>query len=111
MPDINLFLSGLLTFNVFTQDCHFDTVNCNHSKASRADSSSALHRIHLEVVEGQEGLGLSSLLLDVLNTISAGLLRVNDDGVHVLAQHFCHGNLILLLSGLAQVDQTAVLQK
>ena len=65
---------------------------------------STLSSIHLEVVERKEGLRLSSLLLDVLNTISAGLLRVNNDCVHVFAQHFGHCDLILLLSGLAQVD-------
>lgn len=66
--------------------------------------------MYLQIVEGQEGLRLSSLLLDVLDAVSAGLLRVHDDGVHVLAQHLGHGDLKLLLSGLTQVDQTAVLQ-
>lgn len=67
-------------------------------------------RVYLQVVERKEGLRLSSLLLNVLDTISARLLRVDDDGVHVFAQHLRHGDLIFLLSGLAQVDQTAVLE-
>lgn len=66
--------------------------------------------IHLKVVERKEGLRLSSLLLDVLNTVSASLLGVNNDGIHVLSQHFGHSDLILLLSGLTQVDQTAILE-
>lgn len=66
---------------------------------------------YLKVVERKEGLRLSSLFLDILNTISAGLLRVNNDGIHVFSQHFCHSNLILLLSGLAQVNKTAILQR
>ena len=64
----------------------------------------------LQVVQGQEGLGLSSLLLDVLDTVSPRLLRVHDDGVHVLPQHLGDGYLVLLLGGLAQVDQAAVLR-
>lgn len=66
---------------------------------------------YLQVVEGEEGLRLSSLLLDVLDTVSARLLRVNNDGVHVLAQHFGHSDLIFLLSGLAEVDETTILRR
>lgn len=66
--------------------------------------------MYLQVVERKERLGLSSLLLDVLDAVSARLLRVHNDGVHVLPQHLGDSDLILLLSGLAQVDQTAVLR-
>lgn len=66
---------------------------------------------YLKVVKRKEGLRLSSLFLNILNTISAGLLRVNNDGIHVFPQHLCHSNLILLLGGLAQVNKTAILQR
>ena len=64
---------------------------------------------YLQVVEGKERLWLPSLLLDVLDAVPPRLLRVHDDGVHVLPQHLGDGDLVLLLRGLAQVDQTAVL--
>lgn len=66
---------------------------------------------YLEVVKRKKGLRLSSLLLNVLNTVSASLFRVNNDGVHVFAQHFGDSNLIFLLGGLTQVDQAAILEK
>lgn len=66
---------------------------------------------YLKVVKRKKGLRLSSLLLNVLNTVSASLFRVNNDGIHVFAQHFSNSNLILLLSGLTQVDQTSILKK
>lgn len=66
--------------------------------------------LYLQVVQRKKGLRLSSLLLNVLDTISARLLRVHDDGVHVFAQNLRNGDLIFLLSGLAQVDETAVLE-
>lgn len=101
--EVNLFFVKLVKFGVFILDSHFVTIYSNRSRP-RVQLLSILSSIHLEVVERKEGLRLSSLLLDVLDAISASLLRVNNDGVHVLAQHFGHSNLILLLSGLAQVD-------
>lgn len=92
-------------------DGSLDTVYSNSCKDSSVKLLSVLSNIHLKVVQRKEGLGLSSLLLDVLNAVSAGLLRVNNDGVHVLAQYFGHSNLVLLLSGLAQVNQTTILRK
>lgn len=70
-----------------------------------------LSSVYLKVVKRKKGLRLSSLFLNVLNTISAGLLRVNNDGIHVFSQHLRHSNLILLLSGLAQVNKTAILNR
>lgn len=70
-----------------------------------------LSSVYLKVVQRKEGLRLSPLFLYVLNAISASLLRVNNDGVHVFSQHLCHSNLILLLSGLAQVNKTAILKR
>lgn len=70
-----------------------------------------LSSVYLQVVKRKEGLRLSPLFLYVLNAISAGLLRVNNDGIHVFSQHLGHRNLILLLSGLAQVNKTAVLDR
>lgn len=67
--------------------------------------------VYLKVVKRKEGLRFSSLFLNVLNTISACLLRVNNDGIHVFPQNLGHSNLILLLSGLAQVNKTAILNR
>lgn len=64
---------------------------------------------HLQIIEGEEGLGLPPLLLDVLDAVAPCLLRVDDDGVHVLAQDLGDGDLVLLLGGLAEVDETPVL--
>lgn len=50
------------------------TVYSNYSKDSGLELLSVLSSIHLEVIERKEGLRLSSLLLDVLNTVSASLL-------------------------------------
>lgn len=46
---------------------------------------------HVDVIESEEGLRLSSLLLQVLNARTRRRLRVRHDRVHVLAQHleFC----------------------
>lgn len=65
---------------------------------------------YLQIVEGQEGLGFTTLLFDVLDAVASGLLRVYDDGVHVLPQNLGHSDLVLLLSGLAQIDESPVLQ-
>lgn len=70
-----------------------------------------LSSVYLKVVKRKEGLRLSSLFLYVLNAISAGLLRVNNDGIHVFSKHLRHSNLILLLSRLAQVNKTAILNR
>ena len=64
-------------------------------------SSTKKKKRYLQVVEGKESLGLPSLLLDVLDAVPPRLLRVHDDGVHVLPQHLGDGDLVLLLRGLA----------
>ena len=46
----------------------------NFSKDAGVEVSSVLSSTHLKVVKRKEGLRLSSLLLDVLNTVSASLL-------------------------------------
>lgn len=68
-------------------------------------------RKHLEIIQRQEGFRFSSLLFNVLDAVTAGLLRVHDDGVHVFAQHFGNGDLVLLLSGLAQIYEPAILER
>lgn len=82
-----------------------------YSKPQKVNICEHLSSVYLKVVKRKEGLRLSSLFLNVLNTISAGLLRVNNDGIHVFSQNLRHSNLILLLSGLAQVNETAILKR
>lgn len=57
--------------------------------------------LYLQIVKRQKGLWFSSLLFNVLDAISAGFLRVHNNGVHVFSQHFGHSNLVFLLGGLA----------
>lgn len=70
-----------------------------------------LHQPHLQVVKRQEGLRLPTLFLDILNTVPACLLRVHDNGIHVLAQNLGHSNLVLLLCGLTEVNEASILRK
>ena len=67
-------------------------------------------RLHFNVVERQEGFGFDTLLLHVLNAVLGRLLTVTRDGVHVLAEHFRDGHLVLLVTRLAQVNQATILQ-
>ncbi len=68
-------------------------------------------RFHIDIVQRQEGLWLSALLLDVLDATARRLLRVDHHGNHVLAQHFGHRQLVALVNRLTQIDKTPILKK
>ena len=90
-------------------------------KASPRDSGNTVLRLwtvrgratdavtHRQVVDGQEGLGLKALLLQVEDAAAGGLLRRHHDGVEVAAQHLGDSQLVLAVDGAAQVHQPAVL--
>lgn len=64
---------------------------------------------HIQVVDGEEGLALGSLLLDEGDAVAGHLLRGDHDGVHVAAKDLGDGQLVLPVDGTAQVRQAAVL--
>lgn len=65
-------------------------------------------RLGLDVVERQEGLGLEHALLQHLDAAARRLLGVDDDGLHVLAEHLGDGHVVALVRGLAHVDHAVV---
>lgn len=84
-----------------------------YSRSTRdtpSDDVPAQTRPHLQVVQRKKGFGFSALLFNVLDAVATRFLRVHDDGVHVFAQNFSDGDLEFLLRGLAEVNQSAVLE-
>ena len=71
-------------------------------------SQSFVKRRDFDEVEWQEGFGFASLLLHILDAFLARGFRVHNDGVHVLAHDFGDGEIILLVSGLAKIDEAPV---
>ena len=67
-----------------------------------------LQRLGLDVVQGQEGLRLQHLILQVLNTLPGRLLCVHHDGLHVATQLLGDGHVVLLVDGIGHVDQSVV---
>lgn len=65
---------------------------------------------YVQVVDGQEGLALGSLLLDKGDAVPRHLLRGDHDGVHVAAEDLGDGQVVHPVDGGAQVRQAAVLQ-
>lgn len=63
-----------------------------------------------QVVNGQEGLRLGPLLLEERDAVAGDLLRRHYDSVHVSAEHFGHGQLVLLVDWAAQVGQAPKLK-
>lgn len=64
---------------------------------------------HIQVVNREEGLSLSSLLFYNLNAVTAHFCRGHHDGVHVMAKHLCDSELVFLVDGLTQVHQASIL--
>lgn len=64
---------------------------------------------HIQVVDGQKGLRISSLVLDETDTVAGHFLCGHYNAVHVAAKHLGDSQLVLLVDGTTQVRQTTIL--
>lgn len=64
---------------------------------------------HIQVVDGQKGLRISSLVLDETDTVAGHFLCGHYNAFHVAAKHLGNSQLVLLVDGTTQVRQTTIL--
>jgi len=67
-----------------------------------------LEGLCLDVVQGQEGLWLQHLVLQVLDALSRRALSVHHDGLHVPSKLLGDRHIVLLVDGLRHVDHPVI---
>lgn len=79
------------------------TSSINHLQVNEAT--------HNQVVDGQKGLWLASLLLEEANAFAGDLLSRHNDCIHVGAKHFGNSQLVFLMDWAAEIRQSPKLQQ